>query len=149
MASGSMPTAWNMKGYQPMSGDPAHIGEYMIFDQDRIGTRVAIRVSDILPFLGSTLGRNVRIDGGRIATIVGVMCGGKPPSFNAVESKVTVLVHPTQRFGDVLFNQKDISWAEVFVNNPDLYRTRPMVDPKEKAASPSERSIDLRGLIRG
>lgn len=126
-----------MSAYNSSFQDPF---EYVRFDiQD--GDCVVIRVRDILPFLGSLLGKTINMPFSGRGIVIGVR-GVEAPHFDNMRAHAIVIVR--ERNGE--FATREIHWQNVFAYNYHLYEP---TAPKTKIALPSERAIDLRGLMNG
>lgn len=115
--------------------------QYVSFDiQD--GDCVVLHTRDILTFLGNMLGKTINLPYPSARGIVIGVRGVEAPHYDRMRAHAVVLVR--ERNGE--FTTRNIHWQNVFAYNYHLYEP---TAPKTKIASPSERAIDLRGLMNG
>lgn len=104
--------------------------------------KVCFYVHDILPFLGSLMGRTIRLETRRSGVVIGIH-GIESPHFDYMRAMVKVIIRDSgYDYGAV----RDIHWQKVYGYNPELYT------PSENTArvpQSSDRVVDLRGLLHG
>lgn len=127
-----------MSAYNSSFRDPF---EYVTFDV-KDADCVVLHTRDILTFLGSLLGKEIRLPYPNAHGIMVGVRGVEAPLFDTMRAHAVVIVR--ERNGE--FTTRNIHWQNVFAYNYHLYGP---TAPKTKIASPSERAIDLRGLMNG